>query len=81
MTNNEAVDKAEEGSQVEEAKLPISRDYYTVSDIADMVGISRQRIHQIIDKGILKPDIVTRFEFIFKKRTLDKFVDGYVKKR
>jgi len=57
----------------------VDKEYYTVSEIAKMVGLSRQRIHQMIDRGRMVPDIVTPFEFIFKKKTLDKFVDGYRK--
>jgi DNA-binding XRE family transcriptional regulator len=73
MTNDEAVEKGSE--EVKEAEpLPVSRDYYTVSDIAGMVELSRQRIHQIIDAGKLKPDIITANEFIFKAKTVEKFM-------
>lgn len=55
----------------------IDKEYYTVSDIAEMAGISRQRVHQIIDLNKLKPDIITRYEFIFKAKTLEKFMKNY----
>ena len=78
MENNQVVDKHGLSEELVGAK-PV-KEYFTVSDIAEMVGLSRQRIHQIIDKGTLKPDIVTRFEFIFKKKTLDKFVKDFVRR-
>jgi DNA-binding XRE family transcriptional regulator len=78
---NSQVDYEKASDELEKQEAPmVSKEYYTVSDIAEMVGLSRQRIHQIIDKGTLKPDIITRFEFIFKKKTLDKFVKDFVRR-
>ena len=75
---NEPVDLPKASDELEKQEEPMKpKDYYTVSDIAEMVGLSRQRIHQIIDTGRLKPDIITRFEFIFKRKTLDKFVKNF----
>jgi hypothetical protein len=62
----------QETSQVSELQ-----DFYTVTDIARVAGVSRQRIHQLIGVGALKPDITTSLVFIFKRKTVLNWMKGY----
>ncbi len=73
MENNEAL----ENEQVEQE---LQQTHFTVTDIAERMGMSRQRVHQIIQQGKLTPDIITANGFIFKRKTVERFAGSYKKR-
>lgn len=73
MENNEEI-KEDEKLSVED------KEFFTVTELAEIIGLSRQRIHQVIHAGILKPDIVTPFCLVFRRSTLQRFIEKRAKK-
>ncbi len=51
-------------------KIPINKDYFTVKELADIMGISRIAVWNKIKSGKIKADKIGR-NYIIKKKDLD----------
>lgn len=57
------------------------KQYYTIRDLIDMFGLSRQGIISLIDKGELKADKFSS-KYVISKKNLDEYLfNSYVKSK
>lgn len=57
----------------------VSKDYYSITELAELSGYSRQRLHQMIAEGKIHPTIKTPLVFLFSKLNVEKILKTYHK--
>lgn len=55
----------------------LTKEYYSSTDIARMLGVCRQRVNQMIHEEKIKPSIKTNNMFLFTKLRAEKILEEF----
>lgn len=57
--------------------MPDKKEYITITELGELVGLSRQRLHQMVGEGKIKPTVKHPLFFLFDRQATAQIIKEF----